>query len=154
MQKNFIWILPSSRGTVLCFHAFTSPTNTSLSHHNLVPFLSCFNKSFCLFVSPLHFLLGDTDWLCLNLYGYLGLVAWCWEPNSCEIYQLWTVRVPHLCHPTLPQANSYLEKKESFLCRTKVKCSHLKDSDPGLPIFWHTFFFIVCYFLPYDFRTK
>lgn len=49
MQKKFIWILPSSRGTVFCFHAFTSPTNTSLSHHNLVPFLSCFNKSFCLF---------------------------------------------------------------------------------------------------------
>lgn len=96
------------------FMLLTFPTDTNLGHHKLVPSL-IFT---CLFVHPRphppHFLLGDTDWLCLNLYGYLGPVAWCWEPNNCEIHQLWTVRVPYLCHPTLPQAVSYLENSRAL----------------------------------------
>ena len=122
----------------------------SVTHHKVVPFRSYFNLF--LFVSSLHFFPGDTDWLCLNLHGYLGPVARRWEPDSCEIHQLWIVGVPLLCPPALPQAVT-LRKEGSSLCRTKVKCVHLKDSTLGLPVFWHTFCFILHSYLN-GFRTK
>lgn len=132
----------------LFFYVFTSHLDKNLSYYKLLIFLIL--TSF----SP-HFPVGDTDWLCHHLYRYLGHVAWCWEPNSCEIHQLWTVWITYFCHAASPQGVWYLENSRDFYV-TKVKCLHWKDSALGSPvvIYFLKLFCILCYFLLFGFRTK
>lgn len=99
--KHFIWVLPSSPGTVFCFYAFTS-TNKNLNCRKPVPFLAYFNLFFFPLLSSqetlIDFALTSTDIWAL------------WhdaEDQTVVKYINFEQYGPLICHPYLPHAVLY-----------------------------------------------